>query len=317
MSGELAVTLIAGGVGGAKMAEGFASLPDVALTVIGNIADDEEFHGLWVSPDIDTLTYTLAGLINREQGWGVADEGRRALDVLESLGTPTWMFLGDKDFGLHIYRTERRRHGDRPSAIARDVAARFGVTANIVLPTDDVVQTRVKTDSGWLSFQEYFVRERCAPDVRELDYRGIETAGATPEAIAALETADLIVIAPSNPLVSIKPILQIAGITEALKRAPAPVIAVSPLIAGQVIKGPAARMMTTLGHRPDSAGVAEFYEGLATALLIASEDAELESAIRPYGIRPVCTDIFMPDLAGKRRLASEIVSLYHGMRDAA
>lgn len=317
MSDELKVTLLAGGVGGAKMAEGFAALNDVALTVIGNVADDEEFHGLWVSPDIDTLTYSLAGLIDRDQGWGVADEGRRALDVLGRLGADTWMFLGDKDFGLHIYRTQRRRRGDRPSDIARDVAAKFGVSAEIVLPTDEVVQTQVKTDSGWLSFQEYFVRERCRPEVRELQYRGIEEAHATPEALAALADADLIVIAPSNPLVSIKPIVGIAGIAEAVRSAPAPVVAVSPLIAGRVVKGPADRMMAALGHRVDVCGVAALYAGLADMLLIDHADATLEEAVHQHGIRPACADIFMPDDAGKRRLAGEIVALFETMKEAS
>lgn len=316
-SGKLKVTLLAGGVGGAKMAEGFAALEDVDLAIIGNVADDEAFHGLWVSPDIDTLTYTLAGLINREQGWGVADEGRRALDVLQTLGADTWMFLGDKDFGLHIYRTERRRLGDRPSDIARDIAARFGVTAQIVLPTDDIVQTRVKADSGWIGFQEYFVRERCEPEVRELAYRGIAVARPTAEALAALRDADLIVIAPSNPLVSIRPILGIAGITEAVKDADAPVIAVSPLIAGEVVKGPAASMMKSLGHGADVPGLAALYADIADMLVIDNRDAASGDAVREHGISPVCTDILMPDAAGKARLAGEIVSLFKSREKVA
>ena len=194
------VTLLAGGVGGATRAEGFAALDDVALTVIGNIADDEEFHGLWISPDIDTMIYSLAGLVNRDQGWGVADEAGRALSVLDTLGADTWMYLGDRDLGLHIYRTERLRRGDRPSDIVRDVAERFGVEARILLPSDDRVRTRVKTADGWLSFQEYFVREKCRPEVEALTYAGIDEARPTPEALAALAQADLIVIAPSNPL---------------------------------------------------------------------------------------------------------------------
>ncbi|MEM6824229.1 MAG: 2-phospho-L-lactate transferase [Pseudomonadota bacterium] len=301
------VTLLAGGVGGAKMAEGFAALPDVHLTVIGNIADDDTFHGLWVSPDIDTLTYTLSGLINRKQGWGVADDGRRALDVLGRLGSETWMFLGDRDFGLHIYRTERRRRGDRPSDIARDVAKAFGVTARIVLPTDDQVQTRVRTDAGWLRFQEYFVREQCRPDIRDLRYDGIGDAKPTQEAIDALKTAELVVIAPSNPLVSIRPILEVKGIAEAVQSAAAPVIAVSPLVAGRVVKGPADRMMRALGFRVDAVGVAEFYAGLADTILIDSADEALSAEVERTGVRAIATDIMMPELEDKRRLASEIL----------
>ncbi|MEL6233578.1 MAG: 2-phospho-L-lactate transferase [Pseudomonadota bacterium] len=302
------VTLLAGGVGGAKMAEGFAALDTVALSVIGNVADDEAFHGLWVSPDIDTLLYTLSGRINRDQGWGVADEGRRALDTLSELGAPNWMFLGDRDFGLHIYRTERLRRGDRPSAITADIARRFGIAAKIALPTDDRVQTRVRCAAGWLSFQEYFVREKCAPEVLELRYEGIETATVTPAALEAIATADLIVIAPSNPLVSIAPITQLPGMAAALAEASAPVFAVSPLIAGKVVKGPADRMMASLGHRADAVGVADLYAGLAGDVLIDTADAGLAAEISARGLRPHVTDILMPDAAGKARLAREILA---------
>lgn len=307
MSKTTNVTLLAGGVGGAKMAEGFAAHDDVALTIIGNVADDEEFHGLWVSPDIDTLTYTLAGLINRDQGWGVADEGGRALDVLNRLGSPTWMFLGDRDFGLHIYRTERLRRGDRPTDIARHVAARFGVGADILLPTDDRVQTRVQVDTGWLSFQEYFVREQCKPQIRALHYEGIDNAKPTPEALAALAHADLIVIAPSNPLVSIAPILLIDGMADGLKQSPAPVFAISPLIAGKVVKGPADRMMSSLGMRADAVGVAESYVGLADYLVVDHADLALGEEISSLGLHPLLSDILMPDLAAKKRLAGFVL----------
>ena len=236
------VTLLAGGVGGAKMAEGFDGLEGVELSVIGNIADDAEFHGLWVSPDIDTLTYSLANRIDRAQGWGVADEGHRALSVLEELGDETWMTLGDRDFGLHIYRTNALRIGATRSEVADHVAQVFGVESRILLPTDDVVQTRVRTALGWLSFQEYFVREQCKPEVLELAYDGIEAATPTEAALVAIAEADLIVLAPSNPLVSITPILDVLGIREAVVSAAAPVLAVSPLIAGKVVKGPADRI---------------------------------------------------------------------------
>ncbi|MFW8634901.1 2-phospho-L-lactate transferase [Cribrihabitans pelagius] len=303
------VTLLAGGVGGAKMAEGLAALPDVALSVIGNVADDDEFHGLWVSPDIDTLTYSLADVIDRNQGWGVADEGHRALETLNKLGADTWMSLGDRDFGLHIYRTMRRLKGDRPSEIARDVARAFGIEAEILLPTDDRVQTRVRTDAGWLSFQEYFVRERCAPEVRELAFDGLEQARPAPEALAALQQADLIVIAPSNPLVSIAPVLGVPCMSAALKASDAPKIAVSPFIAGKVVKGPADRMMAALGLRSDAAGVAERYRGLAETLMIDHADAGLADEIRAEGLIPACSEILMKTREDKARLAREIIDL--------
>ncbi|WP_319529195.1 2-phospho-L-lactate transferase [uncultured Cohaesibacter sp.] len=303
----LNVTLLAGGVGGAKMAEGLAALDDIALTIIGNVADDDAFHGLWVSPDIDTLTYSLAGMINRQQGWGLADEGTRALDILTMLGEDTWMMLGDKDFGLHIYRTMRRAKGDRPSEIARDVAKAFGVKPTILLPTDDQVQTKVRIDEGWISFQDYFVRRKCAPEVLELKFDGIKAARPTEEALSALAGADLIIVAPSNPLVSIAPILETPGIREALTSAPAPKIAVSPFIAGKVVKGPADRMMAALGLRADAVGVADRYADWLDCLVIDHQDEALSEEIASLGVKSQRSNILMKDLADKARLGRETV----------
>lgn len=303
------VTLLAGGVGGAKMAEGFAALDGVALTVIGNVADDDEFHGLWVSPDIDTMLYTLSDRIDRARGWGVADEGRRVLDMLKDLGAPVWMFLGDRDFGLHIYRTERLRRGDRPSQITSDIARRFGIKARLVLPTDERVQTRVRTAAGWQSFQEYFVRDRCTPEVLELRYDGLETATLTGDVREAVRNADLLVIAPSNPLVSIAPIIDLPGMRTELSQARAPVVGVSPLIAGKVVKGPADRMLSALGHRADALGVARLYKGLVDRFLIDTQDSDLCEEIGGLGIAPHVTDIMMPDAAGKARLARKVLAL--------
>ena len=304
------VTLMAGGVGGAKLAEGLADIPEISLTVIGNVGDDEEFHGLWVSPDIDTMLYTLSGRVNRDQGWGVADESNRALEMLNCLGANTWMFLGDRDFGLHIYRTERLRSGDRPSDILADIASKFGINSKIVLPTDARVQTRVLTDEGWLSFQEYFVRERCQPEVLELSYNGLESSKITPEAEQALMETELIVIAPSNPLVSILPILKIPGFHTVLQKATAPILAVSPLIAGKALKGPADRMLTSLNYRADAVGVAHFYENIAAHFLMDSNDVELSDEVSKLGMKPYTADILMPDLAGKVRVAHEILEIY-------
>ena len=304
------VTLLAGGVGGAKLAEGLAEIHEVSLTVIGNVGDDEEFHGLWVSPDIDTMLYTLSGRVNRDQGWGLADESNRALEMLNCLGANTWMFLGDRDFGLHIYRTERLRSGDRPSDILADIASKFGINSKIVLPTDARVQTRVLTDGGWLSFQEYFVLERCQPEVLELSYNGLESSKITPEAEQALMETELIVIAPSNPLVSILPILKIPGFHTVLQKATAPILAVSPLIAGKALKGPADRMLTSLNYRADAVGVAHFYENIAAHFLMDSNDVELSDEVYKLGMKPYTADILMPDLAGKVRVAHEILEIY-------
>ncbi len=301
------VTLLAGGVGGAKMAEGLAALDDVDLTIIGNVADDEVFHGLWVSPDIDTVTYTLADLIDRKQGWGVSDDGMRALGILEALGQPIWMTLGDKDLGLHIYRTMRRAQGDRPSQIAHDVARALNIKPRIVLPTDDRVQTRLLTDDGELSFQEYFVREKCVPEVSGLWFEGIGDARPTPEALDVIDRSDLFVIAPSNPLVSIDPILAVPGLQDAIVHTHKPVVAVSPLIAGKTVKGPAAKMMSGLGMEPTALGIARHYQGFVDRLVIDDQDAGFVEAIEALGIAVSATDILMPNAERKAALASQVL----------
>ena len=305
------VTLIAGGVGGAKMAEGFDMCKEVELSIIGNVADDDEFHGLWVSPDIDTIIYTLSSKINRSQGWGVNDEGHRALDVLKELGKETWMFLGDRDFGLHIYRTERLKNGDRPSDITNEISQKFGITSKINLPTDDKVQTRVRTTAGWQTFQEYFVRDKCVPDVLELHYEGLSQSSITPEAESSIVNAELIVLAPSNPLVSISPIIEIPGFKKVLQNTNVPIIAVSPLINGKVIKGPADKMLASLGHRPDVLGIAQYYKDVISHLVIDEQDSSFFEDINSIGISPYSTDILMRDAMDKKRLALKILEIFY------
>lgn len=305
------VTLIAGGVGGAKMAEGFDMCKEVELSIIGNVADDDEFHGLWVSPDIDTIIYTLSDKINRSQGWGVNDEGHRALDVLKELGKETWMFLGDRDIGLHIYRTERLKNGDRPSDITNDISQKFGITSKINLPTDDKVQTRVRTTAGWQTFQEYFVRDKCVPDVLELHYEGLSQSSITPEAESSIVNAELIVLAPSNPLVSISPIIEIPGFKKVLQNTNVPIIAVSPLINGKVIKGPADKMLASLGHRPDVLGIAQYYKDVISHLVIDEQDSSFFEDINSIGISPYSTDILMRDAMDKKRLALKILEIFY------
>ncbi len=248
-------------------------------------------------------------MIDRRQGWGVADEGHRALDTLSKLGDDTWMSLGDRDLGLHIYRTHRRRQGDRPTLIARDIAKSFGLECAMILPTDDIVQTRVRTDAGWLSFQEYFVKERCAPDVRELHYNHISDAHATGEALCALWEADLIVIAPSNPLVSIMPILKVPGILEAVKASKAPKIGVSPIINGGVVKGPADRMLTSLGYDASAFGVAQIYADFLEFFVIDHSDEHHVTGINGLGLRTFVDTILMKTREDKRRLAAALLSV--------
>lgn len=302
------ITVLAGGVGGAKMAEGLAlSRYGEQLNIIGNVADDQQFHGLWVSPDIDTLTYTLAGLIDPDKGWGLAAESNRTLDALNRLGADTWMYLGDQDFATHIYRTEQRNRGVRPSEIARHIARRLGVTANIILPTDDCIQTRVKTDQGWLDFQDYFVREQCQPQIEQIAIQGIEQATATTEALQAITDADLIIFAPSNPIVSIGAILDIPGIRQALVATSAYKVAVSPLINGKTVKGPAGQMMTAAGYRCDQQGVADCYRGLIDALVIDSSDRCEAAGLIASGLAVLSIPTLMTTRQHKIDLAEALV----------
>lgn len=320
MNQQLKIVLLSGGVGGAKMAEGFAfSRFAEQFSVIGNVADDQEFHGLWVSPDIDTLTYTLAEQIDTEKGWGLQAESNQVLDQLKTLGADTWMYLGDKDFATHIYRTELRRQGIRPSEIAAKIARSYGVKTPIILPTDSCIHNQVMTNSGWIDFQDYFVKYACLPEVLDFNIAGIETAIASPEALKAIAEADLIVIAPSNPIVSIKPILSVPGITEALMSSAAFKVAVSPLINGETVKGPADQMMKVAGYRSDVIGVADFYSGLIDALVIDQQDRNAVSELSASVEHVLATDTLMFNRQNKIRLAETLVHVYQAanIKDSA
>ncbi|MDW7745633.1 2-phospho-L-lactate transferase [Halomonas sp.] len=303
------ITLLAGGVGGAKLAEGLAAIyPPERLSIIGNVADDQEFHGLWVSPDIDTLTYSLANLIDRKQGWGLTGESHRVLAGLERLGCETWMSLGDQDMATHIFRTQLRHQGIRPSAIAQKIAESLGVTINLLLPTDDPLQTRVRTEQGWLAFQEYFVRERCLPEVQEVRFEGATEARATPEALAAIKTADIVLIAPSNPVVSIAPILAVPGIRRALETTRAVRVAVSPLIGGRTVKGPADRMLSAMGYPCSNLGVAASYTGLLDGLVIDQDDGADRAELEAKDLRVMTMATLMTRAEEKARVAEETIA---------
>ena len=301
--------LISGGVGGAKLAEGLNTLKHVDLSVIGNIADDEEFHGLRVSPDIDTLTYTLSGMINRDQGWGLQDDTYNSLSILKKLGQETWMSLGDLDFGLHIYRQSRLKQNHRPSDIAKDIAKKLRIRANIILPSDDKIRTKVKTKAGWISFQEYFVKKKCSPKILKLRYAGIRSAKVTKEAKKAMADATLIIIAPSNPLVSIKPIIEIPELKAILRRNKNKVVSVSPLIEGKAVKGPTRKMLTQLGIKPNSFACMQLYKDVCKAFILDSSDKSLEEQFKTINQKSIFTNTLMTSLADKRRLAKFIINL--------
>jgi LPPG:FO 2-phospho-L-lactate transferase len=304
------VVVLAGGVGGSKLADGLQAHLGRRLIVIVNTADDTERHGLLVSPDHDTVMYTLAGLANDEQGWGLRGETYAASAMLERLGEDTWFRLGDQDLAVHIARTRRLRDGERPTTVARHLQASLGVRAVILPLTDQRVRTVVRTDDGWLDFQEYFVHRRQAPVVRELRFPGSEAASTTPEVLDALATASLIVIGPSNPLVSIGPILAVPGVREAIAEARArgvAVTAVSGIIGGHAVRGPADRMLASLGHDPSAVGVARLYAGLADLFVLDRTDAALAPDVEALGLRPVVLDTLMTDAAARRRLAADLL----------
>ena len=304
------VVLLAGGVGGAKLAHGLQEHLGSGLVVIVNTADDLERHGLLVSPDHDTVMYTLAGIDNREWGWGIAGETFNAAEMLERYGEETWFRLGDRDLATHIVRTARLRRGDRPTEIARDLQHALGVRAVILPMSDQPVRTEVLTDDGWLPFQDYFVRLHQQPEVRDLRFAGVDEAHSTPEVDAALEAAEAIVIAPSNPFVSVRPILSVAGIEAGVQTARsrgAPVVAVSGIVGGVALKGPADRMLVSLGYEASALGVARQYTGIADVFVLDRLDEALAPAIRELGLRTVVTDTIMAGDAGRARLAAEVL----------
>jgi LPPG:FO 2-phospho-L-lactate transferase len=304
------VVLLAGGVGGAKLAHGLQEHLGPRLVVVVNTADDVERHGLLVSPDHDTVMYTLAGIDNREWGWGIAGETFAAATMLERYGEETWFKLGDRDLATHIVRTARLRRGDRPTDIARDLQRALGLRAVILPMSDQAVRTEVLTDDGWLPFQDYFVRLHQEPEVRDLRFTGIDDARSTPEVDAALEAAEAIVIAPSNPFVSVRPILSVAGIEAGLQTARsrgAPVVAVSGIVGGVALKGPADRMLVSLGHEASALGVARQYTGIADVFILDRLDEALAPEIRQLGLRTVVTDTIMAGDAGRARLAAKVL----------
>jgi LPPG:FO 2-phospho-L-lactate transferase len=304
------VVTLAGGVGGAKLADGLQAHIGEALTVVVNTADDCWRHGLLVMPDHDTVLYNLAGIEQVEWGWGIEGDTRVVMDQLGVYGEETWFTLGDRDLALHIARTARVRAGARVTDACLDAQAALGIAARILPMTDEPVATEVRTADGWLEFQEYFVHQRQAPDVLELRFAGLAAAAPTPEVVEAFKTAERIVIAPSNPLVSVGPILDVPGMRDLMAGARArgvPVAAISPIIGGKALKGPADRMLVAAGHEASALGVARLYAGLVDVFVLDTVDADEAPAIEALGLRAVVTDTIMTDDAGRARLAAEVL----------
>lgn len=300
--------LLSGGVGGAKMALGLQRvLPPGALTVIVNTADDLRLHGLYVSPDLDTVLYTLAGLVNPETGWGIEGDTLHGLRMLERYGQPTWFLLGDRDLATHVLRTRLLGEGWRPTEVAAYLAQRLGLKTKVLPMCDQPVATVVRTPEGELGFQEYFVRERCRPVVAGLEFRGVGSARLTPEVEAAFGAAELVVIGPSNPYLSVDPILSVPGLRPALLAAPGPRLAVSPIIAGRALKGPAAKIMSELGLEPSARTVAGHYRDLVDLLVVDRADEALVGSVEAP--RLVALPTVMTGLEEKEALARELVRL--------
>jgi LPPG:FO 2-phospho-L-lactate transferase len=275
---------LCGGVGAARMLSGLVRVvPPEEIVAVVNVGDDMVLHGLHISPDLDTVTYTLAGMDNRETGWGVAGETWTVMDELGRLGGEDWFRLGDRDLAVHVERTRRLRAGEPLSAITADFCRRLGVGPRVLPATDDRLRTRLRTDEGWLDFQDYFVRLQCRPVLRELAFVGAESARPHPDLLEALRDERLraVIICPSNPFISVEPILAVPGIREALSAASAPVVAISPIIGGRAIKGPTAKMMTELGMRPSAAAVAERYGDLLDGYVMDVVDVEDAAHVVP------------------------------------
>ena len=303
------VTTLAGGVGAAKFLRGLVRRIDPRrLTIIVNTGDDEEFFGLHVSPDIDTVTYTLGGVINRTNGWGLEGESFNALNALGRYYGKPWFNLGDRDLATHLYRTERLRGGASLSEITSDIGRRFGISARILPMSNDRVRTFVKLKGrSPIPFQEYFVRRRARGRVEAIELRGIEEASALPEALKAIADSRAIILAPSNPFVSLAPILNLKGMREALRSVRARVAAISPIVGGKTIKGPADKMLRGLGHEVSPFAVARIYQDFLGAFILDTVDHRYIEPIRALGIRAVTTDTIMTTPAKAARLSDVVM----------
>lgn len=302
------IVALAGGVGGARFLRGLVHVVDAdTITIIGNTGDDEIFHGLHVSPDLDTVTYTLAGAANAKTGWGLAGETFEANRSLARYGVPTWFNLGDRDLATHIFRTQRLAAGATLSEVTAEIAAAWGLQVQFIPMSDDRVATKlVLTEAegiGELSMQEWFVGQRCEPEVASVRYDGAEKASPAPGVLEAITGADAIVIAPSNPILSIDPILSIPGIREALVSRRDHVVAISPIVAGAAIRGPAAKLLETLGDEASCVGVARRYADICATIVIDTLDADRADEISAQGIEPVVANTMMTDAGIATNLA--------------
>jgi LPPG:FO 2-phospho-L-lactate transferase len=314
------IVALAGGVGGAKLAHGLTLTPspspfqgEGSLTIIVNTGDDFELYGLHISPDLDTVMYTLAGLANPDTGWGIAGDTFQFLDALKKLGVDAWFWLGDRDLATHVHRTDLLHQGKSLTEATQAITRSLNIAPTILPMTDDRFRTMLDTDQGLLEFQEYFVHRQWQPRIRSIKFNGASTARLTQQATSAIQNADAIIICPSNPFVSVDPILTLTPAPLSLKGRGdggegKPVVAVSPIVGGQAIKGPAAKMFAELGFEPSALNVAKHYQDVVTHFVLDQVDAAQESAIQSLGMQTLVTDTLMKSVDDRIRFANEVVS---------
>ncbi len=308
------VCALAGGVGGAKLSAGLQEVvAPGALTVVVNTADDFDLWGLRICPDLDTVMYTLAGISNPETGWGLAGESFDALGMLARYGEDTWFLLGDRDLATHVLRTARLSAGETLTTVTGALSGSLGVRSAVLPMSDEEVSTVLKTPAGLLEFQEYFVRRGQRDEVLGVELRGVGEARPTDAVLEALAAADVVVFCPSNPIVSVGPILALPGMREALASSSAPKVAVSPIVGGRALKGPADRMLASLGHEVSAAGVAAIYEGLVDGMVIDRVDVEERAGVEALGMQVLATDSVMRGAQDRARLAREVVEFGAGL----
>lgn len=309
------ITVLAGGVGASRFLQGLYQVEDPAsISVISNTGDDVEMFGLHVSPDTDIVLYALAGAVNPETGWGLTGDTFAVVDQLQRFGYERWFNLGDRDLAMAIHRTRLLHEGAPMHEIVAGLARAWGLDCTVLPMTNEPVRTMITGPEGELAFQEYMVRLRTELDVRSIRFAGIEQAKPAPGVIDALSGAEAVILAPSNPFVSIGPILAVAGVRDALEQTKAVRVAISPIIAGQVVKGPAAKMMTTLGYEVSALGVAKIYDGLVDLFVLDEQDRALAPRVEALGMRVLVTDTMMTSMERKAELARDVVAAARGAR---
>jgi LPPG:FO 2-phospho-L-lactate transferase len=305
------IAALAGGVGGSKLLLGLYRVMDPAdLTIIVNTGDDIVMHGLHVSPDPDIITYTLAGVVNEETGWGIVSESFRVAEGLARYGRPVWFKLGDRDLATHIHRSALLREGGTLSQAMESIRTALGVRARLLPMSDDPVPTMLDTDEGRMHLQDYLVQRRCEPRLKGISFDGAERARPAPGVIEAIEDADGIVVSPSNPLISIGPILALPGIREALRKRRDDIVVVCPLVGGKSLKGPSDKMMAELGHEVSAVGAAKLYRDICGTFVIDETDEGESSAIEELGMRAVVRPTVMKSVDDKERLARHVLALF-------